>query len=238
MGNTFPFQRLRSDGGAIREGLPTGSGGHAPGRELVRKAALRYDAPRQGCHWGATVDGSLNDGIGVLAAIAAGADDAAAIASRLGVDAGSVADHLDRLSDAGFVHRDGERVTLAERVTRLLDGLVGRSDLLGIAAPVVLEAERRLGVHIDVDIVDQLDPTAISGSSPFAVVGAASGGRDILVPVLDVAGQVACVLRLSVAGTAPEAVEVLGKELVSTADSISAALPQRKDRGPDWKLRL
>lgn len=184
------------------------------------------------------MDGSLTDGIGVLAAIAAGADAPDAIASRLRLDSGAVARHLDRLSDAGFVRRDGDRVVLAERVTRLLDGLVGRTDLLAMAAPLVLEAEQWLRVHIDLDVVADVDPRAISGSSPFAVVTTPTGTRNLVAPVLDAAGQIACVLRVAVDGVAPESVEVLGKELVSTADSITAQLPLVKDRGPNWQLRI
>lgn len=55
--------------------------------------------------------------------------------------------------------------------------------------------------------------------------------------VLDAASQTACVLRMAVDGAAPEAIEVLGKELVAAADAIAVRLPQLKDRGPDWRLR-
>jgi len=42
---------------------------------------------------------------------------------------------------------------------------------------------------------------------------------------------------MTVDGTAPEVVEVLGKELVATADAISARIPRQKDRGPDFRFR-
>lgn len=172
----------------------------------------------------------------MLAAIAAGADAPGGIASRLDLPEDAVASHLESLASGGFVRRDGGRFVLADRVTGLLDGLLGRVDLLAIAAPIVLETERRLGIGIEVEVPEQPDPRAFVGSGPFAVVEDGSGRR-IVACVLDAASQTACVLRMTVDGAAPEAIEVLGKELVAAADAIAVRLPQLKDRGPDWRLR-
>lgn len=186
---------------------------------------------------GTTVDATVAQGLRVLAAIAAGADASDAIAERLELPRDAVATHVGALVDGGFVRRDGERLVLADRTVGLLDGLLGRTDLLAIAAPIVLEAERRLGVRIDVDVPEVADPVAIRGPSPFALVTDDDGGRALVACALDTAGQVACVLRTPVDGAAPEEIEVLGKELVVAADAISVRLPQTKDRGPDWFLR-
>ena len=182
------------------------------------------------------MDQTVAEGFRVLAAIAAGADAPGAIASELGLSAGAVDSHLASLASGGFVRRDGDRLELGSRAIGLLDGLAGRIDLLAIAAPIVLEAESRLGVAIEVDVPQEHDPRAFVGSAPFAVVED-GGGRRIVACVLDTAEQVACVLRMTIDGDAPGAIDVLGKELVATADAIALRLPRHKDRGPDWRLR-
>jgi DNA-binding transcriptional ArsR family regulator len=197
---------------------------------------VRYHPSASEMPWGATVDGTVAEGFRVLAAIAAGADAPGLIASRLDLSERAVDSHLESLASEGFVRRDGARVVLADRVIGLLDGLVGRIDLLAIAAPIVLETETRLGLEIEVEVPREPDPRAFVGSAPFAVV-AEGGSRQIVACVLDAAAQTACVLRMHVDGAAPEAIEVLGKELVATADAIGARLPHLKDRGPDWRLR-
>lgn len=201
------------------------------------RETLRYHPGSERVPWGATVDANLAEGFRVLAAIAAGADAPGAIAARLDLPRDAVATHLDALVAGGFVRRDGDRVLLAERTIGLVDGLIGRIDLLAIAAPIVLETESRLGVRIDVVVPEEADPAAVRGSTPFTVVTDADGRRALVACALDTAGQVACALRMPVDGVAPEVIEVLGKELVAAADDISVRLPQMKDRGPDWRLR-
>lgn len=174
----------------------------------------------------------------MLAAIAAGADVPSAIAAQLDLTDGAVAAHLEALETGGFVRREGDRLVLTERVTGFLDGLVGRIDLLAIAAPIVLETETRLGLRIDLDVPDEHDPAAIRGSEPFALVPHGPDGRALVACVLDTAGKVACVLRMPVDGVDPATIPVLGKELVVAADAVTVRLPQMKDRGPDFRFRI
>lgn len=183
------------------------------------------------------MDRTVAEGFEVLAAIASGADAPGVIASRLDLPERTVASHLDALASGGFVRRDGARVVLADRVVGLLDGLVGRIDLLAIAAPIVLETETRLGVVIEVEVPGEYDPSALLGSAPFAVV-TGDDGRRIVTCVRDTAAQIACVLRMHVEDdAAAETIAELGDELIAVADAISLRLPRRKDRGPDWRLR-
>lgn len=183
------------------------------------------------------MDGTVAEGLRVLAAIAAGADAPGAIAARLDLPEDAVASHLEALVAGGFVRHDGGRLALADRLTGLLDGLVGRVDLLAIAAPIVLEAEARLGLRIDVAIADEDASRTARSTGAFAIVADDDGTSSVVTWARDMVGEVACVLRTSVDGAEPAVLEALGKELAATADAISARLPVRKDRGPDWELR-
>lgn len=171
------------------------------------------------------------EGFRVLAAIASGAQARDAIAAHLRLPGSEVDAHLATLLEGDFVRLDAGRLLLTDRVTRLLDGLVGRLDLLAIAAPIVLDAERRLEGRIDVEIPSASDAAAVPDRGPFALVTDDHGHRALLASVLDATGETACILRMRVEGAAPEAIEVLGSELAAVASTISGQLPRRKDRG-------
>lgn len=196
------------------------------------RASSGYAPPLKAFLWGAMVTGHIAEGFRVLAAIAAGAHGPAEITARLELRAAPVAVHLDALIAGGFVRRDGDRLVLGERATRLLDRLVGRSDLLEIAWPIVAEAESRLGGRIEIDLPDADDEAGVPyDGTRFSLGKDRSGERAVVAWVLDGYGEAACVLRTRVDGSPSETIEVLGKELVATADAISARLPRRKHRG-------
>lgn len=180
--------------------------------------------------WGATVDTTVAEGFRVLAAIAAGVDALGTIAARLDLSEDAVASHVESLVAGGFVLRDGGGLVLSGRTEGFLDGLVGRADLLAIAAPTILELERRLGVTIEVTIPEASDPRTILGSAPYVVGEDARGRQRVLTCVIDTAGQIACALGIPVDDRTSDEIELLGKELVAAAGRISSLLPQRKDR--------
>lgn len=177
------------------------------------------------------MDVRLWHGFAVLTAIASGADEPSEVAATLGLPERSIFDHLESLTAAGFIRREGERLLLTERLTALLGDLAGRSDLVGIAGPTVLDAEARLGVGIEIEVTDEVDPIEVVGHAPFMLRTDAGGRRQVVACVVDHADEIACLLRADVEGMAPEAIEVIGKELAVAADSIAEHLPRLKDRG-------
>lgn len=180
------------------------------------------------------MDVRLSHGFAVLTAIASGADEPSEVAATLGLPERSIVDHLESLTAAGFIRREGERLLLTERLTALLGDLAGRSDLVGIAGPTVLDAEARLGVRIEIEVTDEVDPIEVVGHAPFMDAG---GRRQVVACVVDHADEIACLLRADVEGMAPEAIEVIGKELAVAADSIAEHLPRPKDRGRPRRRR-
>lgn len=195
-----------------------------------RCATLRTSVGASGASGGQELDAIIVEGIRVLGALADGAETREAISALLDLSDDTVRSHLAALTRGRFVQRRGDRFALAARARSLLGALADRTDLLAIAAPIVLEAESRLGVRIDVEVPEEADPSAVRGPSPFAVVTGADGGRELVACALDTAGQIACVLRIVVGGAAPEAIGPLGVQLATVAEAISARLPQRKSR--------
>lgn len=174
---------------------------------------------------------TLVEAIAVLTAIASGVEGPRAIAASLGITEEGVAIHLEALTEAGYLRQEDGRPILTERLTTLLHGLAGRSDLVAIAGPTILDAEARLGIRVQIEITEEIDPIAVLGNAPFVVRTDARGRRHIATCVVDNADQVACLLRADIEGIAPEALEHIGKELAAVADAITRGLPHVKDRG-------
>lgn len=184
------------------------------------------------------MDLTLARGLAVLTAIASGAEGPKDIALRLGIAERTVATHLDALVAAGFIHRDGDGLTLAYRLTSLLGDLAGRSDLVATAGPAILEAEARLGLDIEIEITDERDPVKLLGLEPFAVRTDARGLRQVVACVMDNHHEIACLLLAEIDGAVPEEIEILGKELAATAAAITKQLPPARDRDPSHRRPL